>query len=306
MPQDFYKSLLDNLYDGVYFVDNTRTITYWNGGAERISGFSAAEVTGRRCADNLLMHVDDTGQQLCVCGCPLADTLDDGQIREAEVFLHHKGGHRVPVRIRIAPMRDASGRITGAVEIFTDTTAQRDSQDELRALKQLCLADPLTGLGNRRAATLEFEHKLKCLRHFKVPFGLLFADIDGFQDVNLSYDRETGDRVLVMVAKTLTGVLRGMDKLSRWDGAEFVALVPGVDAPTFHKIAERMRRLVESSSLSTPDGMLRVTVSVGGSMAQPDDTLESLMVRAGAMVHLSKCAGRNRTTLDGPDGQDCL
>ena len=300
MPLDFYKSLLDNLYDGVYFVDSTRTITYWNRGAERISGFSAAEVLGRRCADNLLMHVDEDGAQLCVCGCPLASTLTDGQDREAEVFLHHKDGHRVPVCIRIAPMRDASGRISGAVEIFTDNTVQRESREELRALKQMSLADPLTGLGNRRAATLDFEHKLKCLRHFKVPFGLLFADIDGFKDVNLSYDRETGDRVLVMVAKTLTGALRGIDKLSRWDGEEFVALVPGVDTDTFFNIAERMRKLVESSALPTPDGMLRVTVSVGGSMALPTDTLESLMVRAGAMTHLSKCAGRNRTTLDCP------
>ncbi len=298
MQQDFYKSLLDNLYDGVYFVDSTRTITYWNHGAERISGFSAGEVLGRRCADNLLMHVDEEGAQLCVCGCPLASTLADGQTREAEVFLHHKDGHRVSVCIRIAPMRDKSGSIIGAVEIFADNSAQRDRLEELRALKQMSLADPLTGLGNRRAATLDFEHKLKCLRHFKVPFGLLFADIDGFEAVNLSYDRETGDRALVMVARTLTSALRGVDRLSRWDGEEFVALVPGVDPDTFRNIAERMRKLVEASALPTPDGLLRVTVSVGGSMAVPTDTLESLMVRAGAMMHLSKCAGRNRTTLD--------
>ncbi len=50
----FYKMLLDNLYDGVYFVDPLRTITYWNKGAERITGYTAAEVIGKRCADNIL------------------------------------------------------------------------------------------------------------------------------------------------------------------------------------------------------------------------------------------------------------
>ena len=43
----FYKSLLDNLYDGVYFVDRDRRITYWNKGAERITGYAAAEVLGK-------------------------------------------------------------------------------------------------------------------------------------------------------------------------------------------------------------------------------------------------------------------
>ena len=45
---DFYKTLLDNLYDGVYFVDRDRRITYWNKGAERITGYAAREVEGKR------------------------------------------------------------------------------------------------------------------------------------------------------------------------------------------------------------------------------------------------------------------
>lgn len=53
---DFYRELLDNLHDGVYFVDRDRRITFWNKGAERLSGFSAAEVVGRRCSDNILTH----------------------------------------------------------------------------------------------------------------------------------------------------------------------------------------------------------------------------------------------------------
>ncbi len=65
---DFHKTLLDNLYDGVYFVDRDRRITYWNKGAERITGYAAQEVEGKRCADSILMHVDDKGNVLCT-GC---------------------------------------------------------------------------------------------------------------------------------------------------------------------------------------------------------------------------------------------
>ncbi len=298
MPQDFYKDLIDSLYDGVYFVDAERNLTYWNRGAQRISGYSADEVLGRSCADNLLMHVDQTGTQLCLSGCPLDSTIKDGIPREAEVFLHHKDGHRVPVSIRIAPMRDKAGRIIGAVEIFTDNSAKLDIIHELKVLKNMALADPLTGLGNRRFASLEFERAVTALRRFQMPFGLLFVDIDNFKDVNDTYGHEVGDRVLVMVAKTLTYALRSADRVSRWGGEEFIALVPGVDAAMFRTVAERMRRLVETTALPLPDGLLRVTVSVGGSLAVAADTLESLTERADALMYRSKNAGRNCTTLD--------
>ena len=70
---NFYATLLDNLYDGVYFVDRDRRITFWNKAAERITGFTKAEVLGKRCADNLLRHVDERGNPLCegACPCPI-------------------------------------------------------------------------------------------------------------------------------------------------------------------------------------------------------------------------------------------
>ena len=72
--ENFYHTILDNLYDGVYFVDLDRKITYWNKGAERITGYTAGEVVGNRCFDNILMHVDSRGTLLCKDLCPLAAT----------------------------------------------------------------------------------------------------------------------------------------------------------------------------------------------------------------------------------------
>ena len=75
----FYKKLLDNLYDGVYFVDKDRKITYWNKGAERITGYAADEVVGKHCFDNILMHTDNGRESLCQGICPLAGAIADGQ-----------------------------------------------------------------------------------------------------------------------------------------------------------------------------------------------------------------------------------
>jgi len=306
MSQDFYKSVLDNLYDGVYFVDSERRITYWNHGAERISGYTSEEVLGKSCADNFLRHIDESGLQLCVGLCPLARTLRDGQPREAEVFLHHKHGHRVPVSVRIAPLRDEEGKIFGAVEIFTDASTRQDILCELSKLKHQTLRDPLTCLGNRRAAEDEFQRRVRDLQRYQVPFGLLFVDIDHFKAVNDTYGHEVGDKALIMLSKTLVNSLRGVDCVCRWGGEEFLVIVPKVDAATFQTVAERMRRFVESSSLPVPGGELTFTVSVGGAMAQPSDSIETLVTRADAMMYQAKHSGRNCCTLDcGPGTVRC-
>ena len=72
MPDDndFYKGVIDNLYDGVYFVDRDRAITYWNNGAERITGYKGGQVVGSSCRNNILNHVTADGIELCTSRVP--------------------------------------------------------------------------------------------------------------------------------------------------------------------------------------------------------------------------------------------
>ena len=146
----FHKKLLDSLFDGVYFVDTERQITYWNQGAENLTGYSASESVGRSCFDNFLAHVDGKGCALCTGGCPLSKTIEDGERREAEVFLRHKLGHRVPVCVRVAPIRSECGKILGAVEVFSDVTAKEQAERRVRELESMAFLDSLTSLPNRR------------------------------------------------------------------------------------------------------------------------------------------------------------
>lgn len=60
-PGAVYIDLLEQVSDGVYFINTGRRITYWNSGAARITGYTAEEVLGRRCSDGLLRHIDDSG-----------------------------------------------------------------------------------------------------------------------------------------------------------------------------------------------------------------------------------------------------
>jgi diguanylate cyclase (GGDEF)-like protein/PAS domain S-box-containing protein len=294
----FYKNLLDNLFDGVYFVDRERRITYWNKGAEELAGFPASEVVGKHCWDNKLMHVDAGGTQLCAGGCPLAATIEDGSPREAEVFMRHQSGHRVPVSVRVSPVRNGDGQITGAVEVFSDNSAKKAAQDKIVQLEGLALLDPLTGVGNRRHVEIRLQAALAAFQRYGWVFGVLFLDVDRFKKINDTAGHEAGDQVLRMVARTLAASLRSPDSFGRWGGEEFVAVVVNATEDDLRAVAERCRRLVERSELETGSGRVRVTVSTGGSMAQAGDTAEALMERADQLMYRAKTGGRNRVEFE--------
>ena len=75
LSEDFYRGLIDAMYEGVYFVDADRTISYWSKGAERMTGFKSTEVVGSRCFDNILQHVDAEGSDVCEDRGPIAATI---------------------------------------------------------------------------------------------------------------------------------------------------------------------------------------------------------------------------------------
>ncbi len=294
----FHKKLLDSLHDGVYFVDRDRVITYWNSGAEAISGYRNQEVLGHRCGDGILMHVDDTGRQLCGDGCPLAATMGDGQPREAEVLLHHQDGHRVPVRIRADAIREASGAIVGAVEVFDENQERLAARERIAELERVALLDPLTQLGNRHYAEMQLHAKLGELDRFSRPFGVLFFDVDAFKRVNDQVGHDAGDRVIRMVGRTAQAGIRAFDHLSRWGGDEFLALVSFANEEHLGRVAEKIRALVAASSLVAGGRPLSVTVSIGATLARRDDTAETLVDRADRLMYVSKGQGGGRVTLE--------
>jgi len=218
MPLDLnpevYRAILESLPNGIYVVDRDRRILLWSSSAERITGYLRQEVIGRFCKDNLLMHCDERHTILCGEGCPLRQTMQDGKPAEAEVYLRHKNGERVPVRVRASPVRDASAAIVGAVEDFEERPGIKagavDRKDSWNGM------DEITGIPGHDAVRERLEMAVSGLTERGTPFGLLMFAIEGLDQFQHQHGKNASEAIERAVAQTLARNLHPDDLLGHW------------------------------------------------------------------------------------------
>ncbi|MDD2544288.1 MAG: adenylate/guanylate cyclase domain-containing protein [Candidatus Cloacimonadaceae bacterium] len=125
-PSSQLRVMLDSLYDGVYIVDPDRIILYWNKAAEELTGYSAEEVIGKSCRDDILNHIDENGVLLCRGACPLLIAMRNRGKAGAKVYPKHKCGRRFPVETHVSTLLEDDGSLVGAIEVFRDISHQED------------------------------------------------------------------------------------------------------------------------------------------------------------------------------------
>lgn len=295
--EELYLTILNTLHDGIYFVDTNRKILFWNKAAENITGYTSDEILGKHCPETMLNHIDEEGRPLCQVGCPLFATLLDGEARKGLVYVRHKEGYRIPVFTNIFPIKE-NGQITGAIEIFTKDSPKVYDDDLVEHLSGIAMHDALTKLPNRRYAESFLDYKYNEYKKFGRLFAVSFADIDDFRHFNNTYGHATGDNILISVASSIRNNLRKNDLIGRWGGEEFVG-IHSIQLPqdALH-LAEKLRKLVDHTQILHNDTLLNVSVSVGITVIQPTDTIESLLARADELMYQSKKNGKNRVTSD--------
>ena len=298
LPNDIiHGELLENLYDGVCFIDSDRKVTFWNTGAERITGRPAQQVLGILMGSDILQHIDEAGFALNEMACPFVATATDGISREKEIYIRHAEGFPIPVLVKTFPIYSKTGHLIGAAELFSDNPALSRAKRRAESLEQTIAYDPLTLVGNRK----HLEHRLRgALLEFQysnIPFGILFIDIDNFKDFNDTFGHVIGDKVLHIVANTLRHNLRDTDTAGRWGGEEFLAIAFDVDEQELKTLAEKLRMLVKQTVIPAKGNIPSITISVGATLVQANDTLESLIHRADKLMYQSKAVGKNRVTI---------
>lgn len=161
--------------------------------------------------------------------------------------------------------------------------------------EQLAGTDPLTAVQNRRQLQAEFARERARQRRHALPIGVLELDIDHFKQVNDVHGHGVGDEVLRYLTQRWRGLIREIDVLARVGGEEFVVLLPETDGEGAQESAERLRAYTASDPVSTSIGPLDITVSIGATVASPDDRgLDDVMSRVDRALYRAKHNGRNR------------
>jgi diguanylate cyclase (GGDEF)-like protein len=168
----------------------------------------------------------------------------------------------------------------------------------IKDLENLATTDGLTRLYNRRTFLQRAESEFERSRRYVRPLSVLMLDVDHFKTVNDTRGHEAGDRVLRVLADTCKKTLRQQDVTGRYGGEEFVAFLPETPAELARDVAERLRISVESLAVASPQGEIRVTVSIGVATAvQATESVAALINAADLALYEAKQKGRNRVVV---------
>ena len=285
-------SLLDKAQDAIIVFSLDKKIKFWNQGAQRVYGWTAAQAQSDVARD-LLLH-DPTG----VIAQAFTRLLADGEWH-GELPQFCKDGRQITVEGRWTLVHDAMGQPESILAINTDISDRKAAE---QAVQQLAFYDPLTQLPNR----LLLRERMQ--QQFALPPGpsrtaaLLFIDMDNFKTLNDSLGHSFGDQLLKQVALRLCATVRSGDTVARIGGDEFVVLLTdlGEDAG---KAASEAQKTAQTllTSLSQPYDLQGHAYSCTGSIGiaiadSAGASIEDLLRQADLAMYHAKSAGRNMTS----------
>jgi len=117
--------------------------------------------------------------------------------------------------------------------------------------------------------------------------------IDLFKSVNDNYGHHVGDELIILVARTLREQCRKVDTLARWGGEEYLVLLPETNTGEALASANRIREAFAARSVSTEQGPIQATISVGVASIRGSESIDRLLQRSDEALYRAKQAGRN-------------
>ena len=176
---EIYRGVLESMRNGIYLVDCSEKIQFWNEGAERITGYLRQDVLGHFCRDFFAPQEQDGKDGLCELGGALPTVLRDGKSLVTNLTLRHKAGHQVALRVRSIPIRNRDGAIAGAAETFDEDLRAIYSERRHDKLAHYGCIDESTGILTRSYIETHVRECLTTFTAHRIPFSVLCVEIDG-------------------------------------------------------------------------------------------------------------------------------
>jgi diguanylate cyclase (GGDEF)-like protein/PAS domain S-box-containing protein len=289
---------LNSIGDAVISIDFRGRVSFLNVIAEKMSGWTQAEASGR-LLDETFFLVDSTTREHVSCPAMRA-IIENKTVRiESTCALIQRDGTESAVEVSASPIHDKDMGVIGAVMAAHDVTVASDLSAKLA---RLALHDNLTGLPNRTLLADRLGQALERAQRNAGVVSLLFLDLDRFKPVNDTLGHAIGDELLQAVAKRVHGCLRSSDTLSRYGGDEFIIVLADIaHADDALPCADKVLAAV-NAPFEIGGHRLQIGASIGIA-SSPHGAIDALalMRNADRAMYHAKAAGRNGYRIYSPD-----
>lgn len=289
------RMMLESVDEGVIAIDARGLVVWANPACEKITEFAARSVQGKPMG---MMY--PTGNGLESLSQAMIQMMENGSWK-GEVHSRKKTGVAYPQRLSLSAIKDASGRVTHAVAVFSDITKEKEQEERVRYLAS---HDTLTGLPNRGSFNTTLDESIARASKKEKKLAILFIDLDHFKKVNDTLGHEAGDKLLIEVATRMRATLRANDFISRLGGDEFTAIIEDLttakDAENSAlKVLEALSKEYEAVGTNKD---IRVTPSIGICI-YPDDGKDAatLLKKSDQAMYAVKSAGRGNLKFFSPE-----
>lgn len=178
----------------------------------------------------------------------------------------------------------------GIVGGFILYQSKKNTFEKELELKHLATIDKLTGLYNRVKLDSILTQELNRAKRYNLKIGVLLLDIDYFKNVNDTYGHLVGDEVLKGISQNIKNNIRSSDYMFRWGGEEFIVLCLEMNQTDIITFAEEIRSKVSENKFSKVG---HKTISIGATINNSNDSVESIIQRADEALYEAKENGRN-------------
>jgi diguanylate cyclase (GGDEF)-like protein/PAS domain S-box-containing protein len=296
----FYRKMMNQIQNGIIFIDTEFRILDWNTAAEKITGRSSQSVLHQRWTSDMAHLCDVEGFRIDESMCPFRLLLEKNTPSKQRFSIKTSEANFTQVSVEVVPITNEKDQICGAAMILEDVSETAELEKKIVHLREKACQDQLTKVANRGELNRQLPEFVAHHQRTREPGSIIICDIDFFKKINDNFSHQAGDEALIMFAKLLSDSCRETDFIARYGGEEFVILCGQCDLKEAKDFSENIRRKLSRMPIPSIRNQ-HITASFGVAMINPEDTDETVLGRADKGLLIAKESGRDRVVCLGEE-----